>query len=806
MSNDLVPLRRISRRQLIANTAFGAFALASAPILHAAGAGEAPRPTGPASRTIPLDGDWLFGGAFKAEAVAPDFDDSAFSRITLPHCAVPLSWRKWDADAWQQVYIYRRHLKLPDELKGLRAFLHFDGVMVGTTPTINGHTLAQHLGGYLPFQYEITQWIKAGENVLAVAVDSRWSNVPPQGSPNGPKRIDYLEPGGILRPVRLRLVPGVFIADLFAKSVNVLDPARRIEATCSIDAVAVPEQPMQLRVELRDGERVISREQREVRIEKPGQTNVALTLANVGNIELWDINAPRLYDVVATLLADGKPIHDYRVRIGFREARFDKDGFFLNGRRLRICGLNRHEIYPYVGGAMPRRVMRRDAEILRREFNCNVVRCSHYPQSEAFLDACDELGLMVWEEVPGWGFIGDDAWKELLVRDVGDMVRRDRNHPSIIVWGVRVNESANDQPLYRRTRAVAKSLDDSRPTSGSMVPGSRRNWKQEWHEDVFAFDDYHAAPNGSVAIDAPLAGVPYMLAETVGQFNYSKRKGFDCKYRRAGDIELQQQQALRHAQAHSKAAAYPRFCGTVAWCAFDYASLVNPYDGVKCPGVADVFRIPKLGATFYLAQGDAKSRPVILPNFYWDFGQQTPRGPGKNAAVFSNCDRLELFINGQRHATLKPDATDYPHIAHPPFFADLEFDGTNAPELRIDGYVGDRLALSRSFSSDPRQDQLSLAADDAELIGDGMDATRLVFARVDKHGNIRPFSEGDVSLRISGPGVIVGDNRFNLADSGGAAAVWVKSASGGNGRIEVTATHSQLGAKTAAIKVSPAAV
>src|SRR5262249_19057216 len=156
-----------------------------------------------------------------------------------------------------------------------------------------------------------------------------------------------------------------------------------------------------------------------------------------------------------------------------------------------------------------------------------------------------------------------------------------------VIWGTRVNESRNEVDLYRETRAAARELDDSRPSSGSMTPQSRKNWESEWAEDVFAFDDYHAAADGSVGIGDPLPGVPYMLAEAVGQFNYTRGSGFDAKYRRAGDVTLQQQQALRHAQAHDRAAAQPRNCGLIAWCGFDYASLVNPYDNVKCPGVSD---------------------------------------------------------------------------------------------------------------------------------------------------------------------------------------------------------------------------
>ncbi|HWH68435.1 MAG TPA: glycoside hydrolase family 2 TIM barrel-domain containing protein, partial [Candidatus Sulfotelmatobacter sp.] len=559
----------VSRRKFVQQCALGAMALAAAPILGCRSAESHPMPprSGPASRVMPLDRDWLFGGKLDPAALAPQFDDAAFKRVSLPHCVARLSWQNWEPSAWQAVWSYRRHFQLPADCQGLRTFLHFDGVMVGATPTVNGHELPQHLGGYLPFHYEITDRLTAGDNVLAVAVDSRWSNVPPQGAEVGAKRLDYLEPGGIYRSARLEMVPQIFISDVFAKPVKVLEADRRVEVLCSLDAAIPAAKPVQIQVELRKGTRVVTRAQETLRIEEAGAKQVALTLSQLDNIALWDVNAPHLYEVVTTLIVAGKPVHDYRVRVGFREARFELEGFFLNGRRLQIFGLNRHELYPYVGGAMPRRVMRRDAELLRREFNCNFVRCSHYPQSEAFLEACDELGLLVWEEVPGWGYLGDAPWKELLVRDVKDMIVRDRNHPAIVIWGTRVNESANDVELYRRTRALAKSLDDSRPTSGSMTPGSRKNWKKDWHEDVFAFDDYHAAADGTVGIDGPTAGVPYMLAEAVGQFNYTKRKDFDSKYRRAGEVALLQQQALRHAQAHSKAAGNPRICGVVAWCA-----------------------------------------------------------------------------------------------------------------------------------------------------------------------------------------------------------------------------------------------
>ncbi len=698
----------ISRRKFVRNCTAGPLAPLALSSLWLPGTARANAPPGPAHFRLPLDGDWLFGGRVTADAMNKQFDDAGFPGVSLPHCVSRLSWQDWDPAAWEHVWAYRRHFSLPHEFRNRRVFLQFDGVMVGATPVINGHSLPEHLGGYLPFRYEITAWLTGGDNVLAVAVDSRWKNAPPEGSPAGPRSIDYLEPGGIYRPVSLYAVPQVFLSSVFAKPVKVLDSGRCVEVACSIDAAAPVDRPVQLKAELLDGARVVSSAQQTLKLTAPGKTEAALTLSNLGNIALWDMDTPRLYHVVATLSIEGRPVHDYQVRIGFREARFDLDGFFLNGRRLQLFGLNRHELYPYAGGAMPRRVLRRDAEILRREFNCNMVRCSHYPQSEAFLDACDELGLMVWEEIPGWQYLGDAAWKELALRDVRDMVCRDRNHASIVVWGVRINESANDPELYLRTKEIAHSLDGSRPTSGSMTPSSTRTWRQEWHQDVFAFDDYHSAPDGSVGIREPLPGVPYMLAEAVGQYNYSTGKGFGAQYRRGVDAPLLQAQALRHAQAHDRGRSFPRCAGVIAWCAFDYGSLVNSYRGVKYPGVADVFRIPKPGASFYQAQVSPKVRTVIIPNFFWDFGPQAPSGPGKNAAIFSNCDRLEIFIDGKPFAVALPDRTNFPHLGYPPFFCDLAVNGHANPELRIDGYVAGSRALSKSYSSDRAKDQFSL--------------------------------------------------------------------------------------------------
>lgn len=622
---------------------------------------------------ILLNQDWLFGGEFREEVFNPDFDDTNFETVTIPHCVTKLSWQNWDASYWQKVYGYRKYFSLPQIDKNSRVFLHFDGVMVGATPCINGHKLKTHLGGYLPFEYDITPYVKKNANILALAVDSRWSNVPPQGAKMGPKRIDYLEPGGIHRAVYVRIVPSIYIKDVFCKPENVLKVSRKLAVECEFDALKSSKE-LTMEVRLEDNGKVVSQKKQKIDLVK-GLTKKKIILSNLENIVLWDVENPKLYNVIVTLLGKNGMIHCSKTRIGFRSAEFKLDGFYLNGKRLQLFGLNRHELYPYVGYAMPDRVMRKDAEILKRDYNCNIVRCSHYPQTKAFLDACDELGLLVWEEIPGWGYIGNDEWKKLLLRDVRDMIVRDRNRPSVVIWGTRVNESKSDIKLYEKTRMIASKLDGTRPTSGSMTSGTRKTWEKEWKQDVFAYDDYHAELDGSVGIEEPVPGFPYMLAEAVGQFNYTKLKDFDCYYSRLVGFDTLETQAVRHAEAHSKAAKAKCNSGVIAWCAFDYGSLINAYKMVKTPGVADVFRISKLGASFYLSQCDPNKKVTLEPNFYWDFSNKSPNGPGNKSIIFSNCEQLQVLVDGKPYATLYPDSSQLSNIKYPPFYVDLNFEG-----------------------------------------------------------------------------------------------------------------------------------
>lgn len=781
-------MREISRRTFLKD---GVQAITAGTVIAQSGVGAAlglPSKRGRSQRVIALDHGWTFAAVNGKTTKLP---------VSLPHCVADLSWQGWQPSSWEQLWAYGQSFARPIG-KGSRerVFLHFDGVMTGCSLVLNGRKLEPNLGGFLPFEREITGAL-ADDNKLEVTVDGSWMTVPPQGSPEGTAQVDYLMPAGIHRSVSLRVLPETFLADVFAKPVDVLTDRCRVEVSCSVDSARDTPQTVRLEAVLLDGTHEVARKGSIVRTSGKGATTANFVMDGLHGVQLWSPDSPKLYNVRVRLTDTAGDAHEYVTRIGFREAKFEVDGFFLNGKRTRLFGLNRHELFPYVGFAMPERVMRHDAMMLKHELNCNSVRCSHYPQTEAFLDACDELGLMVWQEVPGWQYIGDAAWQDLVVRDCRKMIVRDRNHSSIIVWGVRVNESANNVPLYTKTKQVAKSLDDSRQTTGTMTHFSTENWIQ----DVFAYDDYHARPDGTVGMRDPIPGVPFFFAEGVGQFQYELGKGFKQYYRRAGDRRFQEDQARYHAQGHDRAAKSERCGGLIAWCAFDYASLHNGYNAVKCPGVMDTFRVPKLGAAFYRSQVAPGVRPVIEPGFYWDFGPEAQGGPGSNAHIFSNCEKLVVRIGDRAPRTVQSEREAYPHLPFAPFIVDLSDVRAGHPELVIEGYVGDRLVLTRSFSSDRSQDQLLLVADDAAIAADAQDATRVWFAVADKYGVLCPSLEGDVSVTLDGPGTMVGDRSFKLADTGGVGAVWVKSQGKASGALQVRASHPRFGTKQVTVRL-----
>ena len=766
--------------------------------------------TGPAAaapdegtRRYEFNQGWLFGGRYVKRAELPEYDDSGYTRVTLPHTVTDLSWTSWDYGSWQHTWIYRKHFD-GAAVAGGRVLLTLDGVMTNASVVLNGHTVATHAGGYLPCTAELTSRLRPGDNVLAVIVNGHWLDVPPDALRGGPPTMDFLQPAGIYRDVWLDVVPGIYLDDVFARPQNVLAADRSVRVTATVQAGVVPKGgAATVTATLLDGTRTLATARTTLRIGATGTHTVGLTVDRTGPVTYWSPDQPTLYTVRTVLSYAGAGsgpggTHTVSTRIGFREAVFRQDGFYLNGSRQEIFGLNRHQLFPYLGMAAPARLQRRDAEILKNEFNVTMVRCSHYPQSPHFLDACDELGIMVWEEPPGWKYMGDATFQREVLGCVRDMVIRDRNHPSVVVWATRLNETKNYPALYAQARQIAYAYDGSRQTSGTMTTQSETGWA----EDVFAYDDYHFVA-GEPQLYPPVAGVPYLVSEAVGAFDPGFR-WFDPPAVLAG-------QAYAHALVHDQAQADPRYAGLLAWCGFDYysgpapasdtAAFIRDWHTMKTPGVADVFRVPKPAAAVYQSQADPAARAVIVPVFFWDDG--TP--PGSDAMFGTNCDRLEIYLGGVHHATVTPDTATFGALARPPAFADLTVDAGTLPDLRVDGYAtgGAQPAATLRMTADSSRDRLALTADDASIVADGSDATRITFRATDAYGNHRPGVTGDVTLTVAGPAVLVGTNPFPFGESGGVGGAFLRSVPGKTGAVTVTARHRTLGAAAVTVRVAP---
>jgi len=542
--------------------------------------------------------------------------------VRLPHTVQELPRHYMDHNAYQTVCGYRRKLELGWELEGKHIFLQFDGAAHIATVYLNGTELKTHRCGYTGFRVEITDTAALGEeNLLAVRLDTTENpDVPPFGFV-----IDYLTYGGLYREVWLDVRESSFIEDLFVTTPSL--------TTLKIKPTLYNASGCIVLVELMKGERQLMRK---------AFTAVGTITIDCPMVKPWDTDHPVLYTCRVSLLKIGRVLDVQEVRVGFRTVEFKEDGFYLNGKKTFLRGLNRHQCWPYVGYAVPESLQRQDARILKEELSCVAVRTSHYPQSHFFIDECDRLGLLVFTEIPGWQHIGGEAWKQQAVENTREMVRQYRNHPSIMLWGVRINESRDDDAFYRMTNAVAHEEDPSRPTSGV-----RYTEKSSLLEDVYAYNDFsHTGNNpGCKSKKSVMTEKKKALIITEHNGHMFPTKSFDS-------WEKRQEHALRHMRVQNDAAADGEHAGCFGWCMFDYTTHKDfgSGDRVCYHGVMDAFRNPKLAAYAYASQGDG--RPVLAVGSSMDIGDY-PGGQIGDIHVFTNADSVSLYKNNQYVTTLE---------------------------------------------------------------------------------------------------------------------------------------------------------
>ncbi len=599
-----------------------------------------------------IDNDWEYTPYFN-----DDFKNglNSYEKVRIPHNPKDLPLHYIDINDYQLECGYRHHIQIDNLDK--RYFIKFDGVAHISTVYINGKESKSHYCGYTAFKVEITDYLHMGDNLVSIKVNSKESNdIPPFGFV-----IDYLTYSGIYRDVWLIETNKTYIDEVFIKTNDGLDG---IHVSLKYDG---PLDNLKLKALVNNQEYLFDCvDNIEIKIDKP---------------ILWEVNKGHLYSLKLSLINNEDVIYTNSYKFGLRKVSVDENNILINNKKVFLRGLNRHQSFPYMGYAASESLQREDARILDEELGVNVVRTSHYPQSHYFIDECDKRGILVFTEIPGWQHISKSKfWRDTCLNNVEEMIKEYYNHPSIFMWGVRINESQDDDELYTKTNNLAHKLDDSRPTSGV-----RYLEKSSLLEDVYSYNDfsYDGKTSGCKQKKdvTPDLKKPLIISEANGHM--FPTKSYDS-------LEKRQEHALRHATVLNKAMEDNEHAGCIQWCMFDYPTHKDFGSGDKIcyHGVLDSFRNPKMAAYVYASQQD--KTPVLEVGTSMDIGDY-PAGQIPSFYCFTNGDSIKLYKNDKFVKEFKN--TPFTSLNHGPILIDdtignlLEeiegFDSNKANEIRI---------------------------------------------------------------------------------------------------------------------------
>jgi beta-galactosidase len=771
-----------------------------------------------------LNQGWRFRLAAAEETeplAAIDGSSNRFATvINLPHSVrlEPLNasgGRNYQGLAW-----YCRTLRMPAAWQGKIVYLRFEGAMQTADVWMNGRKLFTHHCGYLPFTVDITHCSYFGEriNELAVRLDNRDNPQVPPGKPQ--RELDFTYFGGLYRDVCIEAVDRLHISDPMLENkaggggIFVTYPkVSPHSATVNIRTHVVNENGIARHCtvgqELIDGRGVVAAARVSEEL-AAGNDHTFKQNLEVLNPLLWHPNHPNLY-TLHTVVYDGKRlVDDHVTRIGIRQIHFDrKDGFSINGEPFMSIGGNRHQDHPYVGYALPASADWRDVKKLR-EAGFTSFR-SHYPQSPAFMDACDEFGMLTIVSNPGWQFVGDEVFRDRVVKNARSMVRRDRNRPSVILWEAALNESNNASLGEALQQAIHEEFPgDQCFTAGDHEPGF--SWK-----GVPGWDLEYLHNDGTK---------PYWIREWGDHVdNWSDQQSRSRVPRAWGESPMHSQarshlarldEIMRDRVRKTENGETQRLCGACLWAAIDCQRGYhhNPFHG----GVFDLFRLPKFSHFLFQSQRPAHIHApglndgpmVFIANFATFLSPQS-------IIVFSNCQEVRLAIDGQQVAQQKPDSGHF--LEHPPFTFHIPsflqeqttmymtgvVNVQKPPQqVRAEGLIGGKVAAAHVVMHPGVARKLELEADlcGRDLAADGSDWVR-VYARItDANGCTCPFANDLVRFEVDGEASLIGDFTIGanpVHAEAGIATVLVQ-ASTRPGLIRVTA--SAFGLTSGAVEIT----
>lgn len=807
-------------------------------------AAQVPKPSA-VRRTTSLNEGWRFqrqanpGSAIEwqfRDAWTPGFDDSQWSHVFLPHSWDQTAHTPWvSLNHWRGIGWYRRELEVPTLRGGERVFLEFEGAMQVTTVWVNGRRAGEHVGGYTGFVFDVTDLVQPGQrNLLAAMLDDTNSpDIPPANETN------IAIYGGLYRDVWLHITGPILIPD---GGVSITTPqVTKERSTLRVSTEVRNSLSSEVKVTLvsevisRNGA-TVGRSEQEKEVPAGSVASFQVPEMTVVKPELWHPDHPNLYTLRSRVYRNGTLADEVATRFGFRVMGYmPGKGYTINGEFINIHGVNRRQDYGFLTDALPDAVSRRDMEIIK-QLGANMVRTSHYVQDKSILDAADELGILIWEEIPNIKIYdytpgpmteqGDSRYTRRYIDNcllaMQEMIRRDRNHPSIIIWGI-----ADDMTGYpyiedlRELHDKAHALDPTRWTAGRVNP-TITDIRDPTNDAYFDFEklsrehpDWKWLWNEWGAFKNERG----LIVEPAGRDRPEDGVGIVSEYRRV-TIPSELTGAIVQEAAWLKFEAMP-WMASAKWEMFDAGCAacegtngifhfygppeVRPwgtrYNGGDYRGLSDLWRIPKASYWFVKAQWTEDPFVHIVGHWTWP-GQE---GQSKMIRIYSTCDEVELFLNGKSLGKRQPEPIgrliaewksygyyepwpklpDGTHLRHGPFVWRIPY---QPGILRAVGVKdGKPYADERRTAGTPAR--IILKADRATMKADGRDAVRIVATVADKDGVTVPSAMNWLSFQVEGPGRLLGTPVLDAV--WGMAAINVMSDSAG-GTITVRASSRGL--------------
>jgi len=703
--------------------------------------------TGKPRERIPLLNGWKFRKGRARRWDTRRSSAEGFENVDLPHCVNTTDTFQEGIPYYRGGYVYLRKFSGPDfDGNDDSIWRIVSGGFYGTGDVFfNGKKLSDIDGQYLGFKLDVTGHLKPKvDNLIVLRLTNKCgSNVLP-----GKRDPDFLLYGGLSSEVFLEKLPSVHIGDDFFASSTVLENGAEAMIAVEFPVYNRSGHSREVQVEWTVSNSrgdSLARWKENILSEAGGAVNGRAEM-KVNSPELWGPDNPYLYNLTGRIYNDGKLIDEVETRTGIRTAEFAEDGgFMLNGRKTFLAGINRHESMPGFGNALGEILHRKDAELIR-EMGLNFVRLSHYPQSPAFLRACDELGIMVYAEIASWKSVRTGKWLMNAKRQLGDMIRRDRNHPSVILWGLG-NESRSRE-AYLELDALVKDLDPSRATiyAENHLYRARREetlgltdvWGCNYELEMMEEGRNHSRLKSVVVSEC--SNYPNSLRGEMGE-----------EFRQLAILDRDITWVMEEGKAS----------GFAVWCFNDYATM-RKKRYFRYSGVVDAWRVPKMSFDYLKAR--FSKEPVLSVFSHW--GCRKSSGGKRRVIVVTNMGKVVVSARDEVAAELKGG-----------FFHELEVD-----------FNGGNLVVESVWMGDPVRVEIKPfgAASSVKLVADqlGVDGKFDIFLInveiVDEYGRLVSDWSGDVSFD-SGEGVKL---MFYKPER-------VVDVSGGRGRLFVLADNTR---------------